>query len=70
MYGQLNIVKDSAVYAEELGSGSHSNTYGYAGDDLTDVRWDLLTDDGIQGGDPVVAGSILSGTDPHVLIVS
>ncbi len=67
LYGQLNIVKDSAVYAEELGSRSYSNTYGYSGHDLTDVRWDLLTDDGIQGGDPSIASSIL---DPHVLIAA
>ena len=67
LYGQLNIVKDSAVYAEELGSRHFSNTYGYAGDDLTDVRWDLLTNGGIQVGDPSIASSIL---DPHVLIAA
>ena len=73
LHGHLDMVKDTGVTAETLSSNNFSLDYHYIGDDLSEVRWDLLTHEGISVSDASVASTTVwyPGTkSPNIIIAA
>ena len=73
LHGYLDMAKDTGVTAETLSSYKSPLDFHYVGDDLSDVRWDLLTHEGITVSDASVASTTVwyPGTkSPNIIIAA